>query len=480
MNKIYYSGLLLIILFGFLLRLYGFSKPIADWHSWRQVDTSAVSRNFVKQGFDILHPRFDDLSNIPSGKDNIQGYRFVEFPIYNILQAGGYIIFDYFTLEQWGRIVSIVASLSLLLFLSLLVKDFFGVRAALLTAFFFACMPYSIYYSRAVLPDMSMVSMMFGGIYFFHRWLTAKKNKRPVFFVLSLIFVVCGLLLKPYGVFYFFPLAYLLWSHYGFATVKKWEVWVYFIVAVAPLIAWRLWMQQYPEGIPANDWLYNKDNIRFKGAYFYYIFAERIAKLMLGYWGVAFLILGLLRKQAKEGRLVYAFVFAALSYLVIFAGGNIQHDYYQIVILPVVVLLVGIGTDTLLSLPKEYIARPAAYMVFIVCTLFMISFGWYHVRGFYNINELWVSVGREIDTLLPKNAKIMALDPAGPGDTTFLYQTNRPGWASYQMGLKEMATLGATHLAIIHYNEGDAALAKEYKLVKKTPEYILLDLTQKP
>jgi len=101
MKKIVYLVLALILLAGFLARLYRFDNPIADWHSWRQADTSAVSRNFVNSGFDILRPRFDDLSNVPSGFDNPQGYRFVEFPFYNIAQAGLYKLFGVLTLEEW-------------------------------------------------------------------------------------------------------------------------------------------------------------------------------------------------------------------------------------------------------------------------------------------------------------------------------------------------------------------------------------------
>src|SRR5437868_11096253 len=88
--------LTLILLIGFTARLYRFNNPIADWHSWRQVDTSAVSRNFVKYGFDVLHPRYDDISNIQTGYDNPQGYRFVEFPFFNIFYSAFYIIFYYF------------------------------------------------------------------------------------------------------------------------------------------------------------------------------------------------------------------------------------------------------------------------------------------------------------------------------------------------------------------------------------------------
>src|SRR3989344_434366 len=103
-SKFVWGTLVLILVLGFIVRLYRFGSPIADWHSWRQADTSSVSRNFVKNGFDILHPKFDDISNIASGMDNPEGYRFVEFPLYNLHQATFFLLFNYFTLEEWGRI----------------------------------------------------------------------------------------------------------------------------------------------------------------------------------------------------------------------------------------------------------------------------------------------------------------------------------------------------------------------------------------
>src|SRR5258706_13550321 len=145
--------LLIFLLLGFIFRLYRFSNPIADWFSWRQADTSAVSRNFVKNGFDILHPQFDDISNVPSGLDNPSGYRFVEFPIYNIGQAGFYTTFHTFTLEEWGRIITIFCTILSIIFLFLIVKKYANVTAGLFTAFFYAFLPYSIYYSRVILPD---------------------------------------------------------------------------------------------------------------------------------------------------------------------------------------------------------------------------------------------------------------------------------------------------------------------------------------
>ena len=136
MKKLEYF-LLIIILFGALsARLYKFHEPVADWHSWRQVDTSAVSRNFVKSGFDVMHPKFDDISKNVSMRDNPQGYRFVEFPIYNVFQAGFFVFFKYFTLEEWGRLVTIFSSLFSTWFIYLIVRKYVSSRAGLFAAFF--------------------------------------------------------------------------------------------------------------------------------------------------------------------------------------------------------------------------------------------------------------------------------------------------------------------------------------------------------
>src|SRR6266550_1265733 len=136
--------LLLILLGGSLVRLYRFNNPIADWHSWRQADTSAVSRNFVEHGFDLLHPRMNNISNVQSGLENPQGYFFAEFPLYNATQAGLFIHFGGLTLEEWGRIVTMLTSVLAGLFLYLIVTHHSNKTLGLLTTFFYLFIPYDI------------------------------------------------------------------------------------------------------------------------------------------------------------------------------------------------------------------------------------------------------------------------------------------------------------------------------------------------
>jgi hypothetical protein len=124
------SWLILPIIFlGFIVRLYKINTPLADWHSWRQVDTASVAREYVKNGIDLLHPKYLDLSAIPSGKDNPQGYRMVEFPLVAAIVA---LIFnalpnDLMTINDIHiifRVVNVLLSLGSTYLIYLIVKKF--------------------------------------------------------------------------------------------------------------------------------------------------------------------------------------------------------------------------------------------------------------------------------------------------------------------------------------------------------------------
>src|SRR3990172_6052985 len=109
-NNWFYFALTAVFALSVVLRLWHINWPIADWHSWRQSDTASVARNFIKFGFDPLRPRFDDLSNIPSGLDNPRGWRMVEFPLYQLTGASLYKLINNISIEIWLRLITAVAS----------------------------------------------------------------------------------------------------------------------------------------------------------------------------------------------------------------------------------------------------------------------------------------------------------------------------------------------------------------------------------
>ncbi len=478
MKKFQIFALLLILLGAFLVRLYKFDGSIADWHSWRQADTSAVSRNFVQNGFDLFHPKFEDLSKGVSLIDNPQGYRFVEFPIYNALQAKLFLIFKLYTLEEWGRLVSIFSALLSVVFIYLLVRRFVSFTAGIFAAGFLAFAPYYVYYTRAILPDPSMVMTILGGTYFFSLWVDEKESKiYNLKFILSLILVALSLLLKPYALFFTLPIIYLAFQKFGTGFFKKWQLWLFLIIAVAPLLFWEVWMRQYPQGIPQNGWLFNGTHIRFTGSFFHWIFAERIGQLILGYFGLPFVILGIIKRvNQKEGLFFLSFIASSLVYLFVLATGNVQHDYYQILIIPTLAIFFGKGVDMVLNNFGGAFSRVSGILTTIACIGFMFSFSWFVVRDFYNIQHPEIiTAGQAVEKLTAQDAKVIA--PYG-GDTTLLYNTGRNGWPVFDRPLPDFIKQGATVMLFVDPGAPELNFKNYFKVLTEGENYIAYDLTK--
>ena len=477
-RKLFFSLLFLIVLGGIGIRLPKLNAPIADWHSWRQVDTAAVARNFEKFGIDPLHPRYDDLSNIQSGFDNPNGWRMVEFPIYQLEAVGLKKIVPSLSIEEALRLISIVATAGSILALGLLGKKIVHPWAGIFMAAFFAFLPFSIYYGRTTLPEPTAVFATLVALLLAVEAFDRKGWQGVAFLFGSAIASAIAILVKPYTGFLLLPIGILFLSH--FKPSVSWFVKgiLFGIIALLPFLLWRKWISQYPEGIPVYAWLFNEGNIRFKGAWFYWLFAERLGKLILGYWGTVFFALGLIVKPEKRENWFFRFLlFGSLAYLVVLARGNVQHDYYQVLLLPVVAVYLGKGLYFLLNkLPNT--DRVFTWIGASICFLFMIFFSWYYIRGYFWINhpEI-VEAGKAADTLLPKNAKVIA--PYG-GDTTFLYQTNRQGWP-IGFEIDKKIKMGAQYYVTVSPTDADGEtkdLASRYTVLVRNDHFAIIDLTK--
>lgn len=451
-----YFLLSLIIIFGFIVRLYKIDNPVADWHSWRQADTSAVSRNFVNDGINMLYPTYDDVSSIQSGIDNPTGIRMVEFPIYNAIHATLFNTFGVHTLEKWGRLTTVVITLFTAIFLFLLGKKHYSSKIGLLTAFFFLFLPFNIYFSRVILPDPLGVLFMVSGLYFF-----------GINTILSGILFGLAFLQKPFFAVYLLPLLphFITWKDNKidwYSSLKS--TFPFFIFALTPFVVWRFWTGQHPEGIPFYEWAFNGDRIRFHPAWFKWLFAERIGILILGTWGLVPFAVGLLRKL--KNKFNFYFVISALLYLIIVATANVRHDYYQILIIPPIAMTLALGTSWLYKKSK---------ILLLISLLVMFLISWEKIKPFYQVNHYeMITIGKVVDETLPKDAKIVI--PYN-GDTAFLYQTKRKGWPAVDDSIDNIIERGADYYISIDLGSADTLnFSKRFKTIAKTDQYIILDL----
>lgn len=471
MRKLEILALFSLVVIALSLRLYKIDRPLADWHSWRQADTAAVSRNFIKEGYNPFVPKFDDMSTQANGLDNPNRYRFVEFPIYNSVVAAVWSVTG--VSVTYARLTTVVISILSMLLLYFIVRNFSGPITAFLAAFYFAIIPYNVFYSSTILPGPMMVFCLLATYLAFIYWL--KKENSWFLFFASIIFANLAVLTWPIALFFFFPLVYLIWEKYGFNFIKIFRFWIFAALTIAPFIVWRIYIMNFPEGIPNWRFLINENNIRFKGAFFRWLLFERMGRLILTLGGFSLFILGLIKKPSREKLFYFSALASVALYFTVFASGNVRHDYYQIPAIPALAIFMAIGTKMLIFPPTNFISVYAGRIVATLCIIFLLVFGFYEIRGFYWINKpAIVSAGAAVDRLLPKDATVIA--PYN-GDAAFLYQTNRYGYPITDRPLEKFIEQGTKYLVSV--DVGDAGiqnLARNCKVIEQTEEYVIVEM----
>ena len=459
----------IVVILAFILRLYKINNPIADWHSWRQADTASVSKVYIEEGIDILFPRYHDISTTQTRMFNPQGYRFVEFPIYNLVHSISFNVFPYFSIEVWGRLISVLAALVTTFFLYLIGKRYLGTSGGILAAAFYGLIPYNVYFTRMILPEPLATMLVVVSLWFFIKFTDIDKT---ALLYLSAVFFSLALLVKPFIIFYSIPILYLGIKKYGFRGIFENRFKTALIITVAPLILWRLWINQYPEGIPLWKWAFNGDGIRFRPSFFRWIFGERLGKLMLGFWGLIPFVFGLVN-YSKKREIVHVIIASMLLYVTVIASANVKHDYYQTITVPAISLVLASGTLTMWRI-KDF-SKKITRGILIFSIGMLISVGAYQVRGFYKINRPEIiEAGNAVDEITPKDSLVIA--PYN-GDTAFLYQTNRWGWPVVDRPIDELIEKGASYFVSVDLNHHQTIeFSERFKVLVKTEKYIILDL----
>ncbi|MEO8581089.1 MAG: glycosyltransferase family 39 protein [Patescibacteria group bacterium] len=470
-----------IVLVAFVVRLYRINYPLADWHSWRQSDTASVTREYLKHGIDLLHPTYQDLSTIPNNLNNAQhGYRMVEFPFINAFTAVVLKVIPVLPLVPTSRFLSNLVSLGTLLSLYFLVRNLSGKRVAVVTAIMFAVLPYSVYYSRTILPEPYMLFFSTFSLLGFSNWLSTKNLK---WLLVSAVGLSLALLLKPFVA--FLAPVYLGLILFQFKTIKDVQKFLsaqfflglisYALIAFIPLYYWRKWIAQYPEGIPALTWLFNSNGIRFRPAWFRWLGYERLTKMFLGYIGILFLPLAFVR--ISRDKVVYLFWWLSIAlFFSVIATGNVQHDYYQNLMTPIVCISISLGSWELLKILTNLLSsQKIALGIVVSLNVGMLLLAWQQLKGNFNVNHWdYVEAGQVVDRLTPTDAKVIA--PAD-GDTYFLFQTNRTGWP-IGVDIEDKIQKGATIYVSTNYDDEAHDLENRYTVIEKTPVYIIIDLTK--
>lgn len=470
-----------ILVIALFLRLYKINTPLADFHSWRQADTAAVARNFLNNGFNLLKPTYDDLTSNQSGRENPQGLRFVEFPLYNATFALLAKYFPFTSLEIYGRLTSIFFSLIVIGALYFLLLKESGRMAAAVGSFVYAVFPFFVFFSRTILPYNMALACILLSLTFLYLFQPKEKNKLKnlIFLSLSVIFFAAALLITPYSIFYLIPTAYLFVKKYRWSILKSVPAYLFYILALAPLIFWRKYIEQFPEGVPVNFWFMTWINtsegikyIFFKPAFFRWIFYERINNLILGGYLTVFFILGVIAKNKKY--FFMSILLGALAFLFTFQGVNVQHAYYQIMILPALAIFIGLGVDFMYRNNKYFINPFLAILITISIFSFSFFISYYQVRDWYGYPADLVSIAGVVKDLTEKDSKVVT-DTVG--DTTLLYLSERRGAPSVYKDFDQLQKDGYKYFVTMKKSViDDFKTKKQYELLFENEKFAIFRL----
>lgn len=469
-NKLEYILLSLIIILAFLTRLYKINGPIADWHSFRQADTASVSRIYLEEGINLLYPRYYDISTTQSGLFNPNGYRFVEFPIYNFVSVVIEKTIPLLSLEIWQRLVSIFSAIISGIILFAVGKRFISTAGGLLAAAFFLFIPYNIYFTRVILPEPMAIMFALLSLWGFVKFVDSDKKR---WLYTSAAFMAVAILVKPYVVFYSIPMLALAIKKYGFGGLyKDKDLFLALVLALAPFALWRIWMSRFPEGIPFWKWTFNGDGIRFKPAFWYWIFGERLGKLILGVGGLVPFVFGILERK-KGNMFSVFFLLGMFLYVSVIATASVKHDYYQAITIPAVSLVLASGTIYIWK--ERSFNKALRRSTLLFCLFLMFLIGLFQVKEYYKINHPEIiAAGAAVDRTTPRDALVVA--PYN-GDTAFLYQTKRRGWPVIDRPLPQLIDKGANYLVSVNLDDTRIQeIENEYEVIEKRDSYVIVNL----
>lgn len=422
--------ILILVAFAIVIRLPNINAPISDVHAWRQSLTATVARNFVLEDANILHPRQSEI--LP--ENNRGRYVFLELPVY---QYAASLLYRLFGFHDWvPRAVTVASAAVASVYIYAIGLAVFGsATVALISALVFNVFPVAYFYGRAVLPDMTMVALLSGGLYWLFAYIGSKRSSD---LLIASAFLGASVSIKPYSLIYAPLWVYALIREnvrgsirtlvtMGVATMS---------IIVLPYAAWAAYfLTRFPDAIPADHmngmvgWMRTtvpQFVLRMGTNFGYELFTAPLS--VLAGIGIILVLRNVLYDKTHRVALLLWLVMA-ITYLLIVASGNVHHHYYQLPLAPLAAILIGITADSLVrSLARTHsplTQHAAAIAVGIAAVVFGIQFTTI-VRGYEQNSLSYYGEIPNAQRIIPTG--VLVIVSGSYREPTFLDLSWRRGW----------------------------------------------------
>ncbi len=410
MKKFGWLLVILILLGGLVVRFKNFSGLPVDAHSMRQTDTECVAYFMYTGKGSFFKPKACLMRPV----SNVDGYFFLEMPFYEALIAGGYKIIG---VKIWvGRIVNLILYLLGSVALYKLLSKWMDKITAVLGLIVFEFMPGSIFFvGHAIHPDVMAVSLIWVALYFAWKYKEIGKIK---FLWFSGIFLGISVASRPFGLICLPVLFYFLWLRKN----KWWNYLLVLILGVGFYGWWRWWTNYLNVDVSWENWvLAGRDQIFnlgiLKNLVWKNVAGETMGKTASGLAVIGFLV-GIFKKNKNLIPLIL-WILGVFVYWIVVPNGNLTHQYYADVYMPLIVILAAMGWKFVWDKSKIL-----AILIMPVLIYNGIRVSNYHFQPEIEAN-IDIQVANEIDQRVGSDKKIIYLARA---NSVPLSLSHRQGW----------------------------------------------------
>jgi len=323
------------MILGFAVRLTTFRSPLLDHHSWRQADTAAIARNFVREGLNPLSPQIDRRGARDSGYVET-GLELLAFAVAAVSKLAGFH-------TETGRLLSALAFLGSAGLLFLFLRDRFGPERALVGVSVYAlAFPLQVYVERAFMNEALLLCLSFASYRAAQRHL-ATGARRPLLGLL-LATTLIALVKLPYLIVWA-GIVGLYAERDGWRTLRRVEL---AAILALNLVAAFFWYGR-AHALAAESGLSfgMTDKLFSPEVVFSTLFLRRVTgqirQDVLGLPAVLLLIVALVVVWRRRMRCELFGLAGFLGYVLVLARGCMIHDYYLVAVVPMAAVLVPLG-----------------------------------------------------------------------------------------------------------------------------------------
>jgi len=431
-----------VLIFGFCARAATYKIPLLDHHAWRQSDTASIARNFYREQLNLFYPQVDERGDREVGyvETGLELFAFLVAVLWKVVGVHAEI----------GRLLSALLFIASCLMVWRFTRRRFGEECGLVAAFVYAfSFPLMLWAERAFMNESLLICLSIGALLSTERYLTSGRRLDLVGVVLTTALI--GAIKLPYLIIW----APIIGLFAEADRLRVWRRWELGLIAVADLVVAGLWYYHaHRLGAQTGLSFGTTDKLFDAGIVFSRSFAwgigMRLWKDILGPIGAIGALAGLWFAMREHRWCEILGIAGFLAYLILVAGGNDVHDYYQLAVIPVAPSLVALGLVRLAQMrSQETHGQRQVLLVALalaVCFTFIRSVS---AHSWYEFSTADEELCRSVSALSSPAERVVVL---GTTDPKLFFCMDRKGWvlppSSDVDGLRSAWMTGATLVVV--------------------------------